>query len=127
MPRKTTENTRKPKASERPIHPCGRVAVVVLAVVLTVMVDVFVANLLVPWKDAGLNAQVAPAGRPEQERLIAPLNPVDHETETCVVPEPPGAEMIIVGGADPVEAANPGVIVKPVGALLLALKLASPL
>lgn len=120
----------KPKASERMRQPCtgGSEEAVAAAVVVTVMVEVFVAYLLVAWKDAGLNAHAAPAGRPEHARLIVPLNPVDQETETDALPELPGADTTTVDCAFPIDARNPAWIVNGVGpALLLGLKLASPL
>ena len=106
----------------------GYADAVALAVVVTVMAEVLVAYLLVAWKDAGLKAQADPTGSPEQARLIVPLNPVDQKTETDEVPELPGAETTTVDCAAPIDARKPGWIVNCVdAALLLGLKLASPL
>jgi hypothetical protein len=45
---------------------------------------------------AGANRQAASEGRPEQARLIVPLNPVEFETLIDVVPVPPAAEITTV-------------------------------
>ena len=95
------------------------VIVIEAAVVLAVPFAVIVAGVIV---------HAASEGRPEQARLIVPVNPVELETVTDVVPEPPGAEINTVDGTEGIAAKNPAVIVNDCdGVLLLALKLESPL
>ena len=80
------------------------------ALVVTVMETVVV--LAVPAAEilAGAKVHVASDGRPEQARLMLPLNPLELETLTEVDPVPPGAEINTVC-PDAIAAKNPGVIV----------------
>jgi len=82
---------------------CGRnrdrntaAEVVVAAVVVTVIVGVVVFGVPFAVIVDGENVHAASVGRPEQLRLIVPLNPVELETPTAPVPTPPGAEINIV-------------------------------
>jgi hypothetical protein len=76
----------------------------------------------------GVNVQVVSEGRPEHARLIVPLNPVELDTLTDVVPEPPGSEITTADCAEGMAAKKPGVMVKVMGGvLLLVSKLLSPL
>ena len=61
------------------------------AFVLTVTAEDVVANFPLAFIGATENVQAASEGRPEQARLIDPLNPVEVERLTEVAPEPPGA------------------------------------
>jgi hypothetical protein len=45
----------------------------------------------VAFIEEGLNTHVAPAGSPEQARVIVPVNPVEDDTFTDVDPDAPGA------------------------------------
>jgi len=66
------------------------------AVIVTVIVELVVLSVPVALIDEGLNTQVAPAGSPEQARLIVPLNPVDEDTLTAVEPDDPRAVIVTV-------------------------------
>jgi hypothetical protein len=48
----------------------------------------------------GENEHVASEGRPEQDKLMVPLNPVDVATVTDETPVPPGAEITTCAPAD---------------------------
>jgi len=61
------------------------------AVVVTVIVDGVVVSVPVAFIEEGLNTHVAPAGSPEQARVIVPVNPVEDDTFTDVDPDAPGA------------------------------------
>jgi hypothetical protein len=101
---------------------------VAVAVVVTVMVEEVVARVPVALIDDGLIWQAAPAGRPEQERAMVPLNPVEEDTETEVEPDDPGAEIVTVDWFKGTCAKKPGWMVKLNDCvLLLELKLKSPL
>src|SRR5271169_2607123 len=77
------------------IHSAGQYArccernIVVAALVVIVIEGLFI--LAVPFAVivAGVNVHAASEGRPEQARLIVPVNPVELETVTDVVPESP--------------------------------------
>lgn len=64
--------------------------------VVTVIVEAVFVAVPVALIEEGLNWQAAPAGSPEQARVMVPLNPVDEETTTEVEPEEPGAEIVTV-------------------------------
>ena len=49
---------------------------------------------------AGVNIQAASEGKPEQVRVIVPVNPVELDTLIDDVPEPPGAEIVTVDCVD---------------------------
>ena len=78
----TIENNIKPLNASQRSTP-GRLGAfkvaVVAAVVLTVRVEDTPAGVNLPLAliEAGLNAQVAPAGNPEHARAIVPLKPVE--------------------------------------------------
>lgn len=63
------------------------------AVVVTLIAEEVVVALPVAFIEEGVNKQAAPEGRPEQERAMLPLNPVEKVTVTDVDPEDPGAEI----------------------------------
>ena len=69
----------------------GRSIALVPLLVVTVIVEVVVDAIPVVLIEEGLNTQAAPAGSPEQARVIVPVKPVDEETATEVDPDPPGA------------------------------------
>lgn len=76
----TIENSINPlNATQRPSRcnrgPCK--AELVAAVVVTVIVEDEVVSAPEAFIEAGLNAQLAPAGSPEHARLIVPENPVE--------------------------------------------------
>jgi hypothetical protein len=79
------------------IHWPGKYArcceLVVAAVVVMVIEEVVVLGAPFAAIVAGANMHAASEGRPEQARLIAPLNPVELETLIEVVPDPPGPEI----------------------------------
>jgi hypothetical protein len=50
--------------------------------------------------DAGLNAAVAPAGKPLAERVTVCELPVVNAVEMVLVPDPPGTTEILVGLAE---------------------------
>jgi len=71
------------------------VAVPVAAVLLAVSVSV-----LVVVAEAGLNAAVTPAGRPEAARLTPPVKPFCGVTVTVLVPLLPCMKVRLLGDAD---------------------------
>jgi hypothetical protein len=86
--------------------------------------------LAVPFaeNDDGVMVHVASDGRPVQARAMVPLKPLEFDTLTELVPEPPGVAITTVDCADGIVAKNPGVIVKVCDwVVLLELKLESPL
>ena len=84
--------------------------IVVLEVATGVAVVVVMVRVDVPEvTDGGANAQVAPAGRPEQARVTVPLNPLVAATVMVEVPLCPGARTLI--GVPPTE--KSGVATKP--------------
>ena len=85
--------------------------IVMLEVATGVAVVVEMVRVDVPAEvtDAGANAQVAPAGRPEQARVTVPLNPLVAATVMVEVPVCPGARTLI--GVPPTE--KSGVATKP--------------
>jgi hypothetical protein len=68
------------------------VSVAVAAVVVTKIETVVVFGVPFAAMVAGEKVQVVSEGKPEQPILIVPLNPVELDTATDVVPEDPGAE-----------------------------------
>jgi hypothetical protein len=72
----------------------GRSIALVPLLVVTVTVEAVVDAIPVVLIEGELNKQAAPAGSPEQARVIVPLNPVEEETATDVEPDNPGAEII---------------------------------
>jgi hypothetical protein len=58
------------------------------------MVEEVVVAVPVPLIDEGVNWHAAPAGRPEQARVIVPVNPLEAETATEVDPEDPGVAIV---------------------------------
>ena len=82
-------------APEVPVTVMLEVAIGVAAVVVIVSVDVPVVN------EAGLNAQVAPAGRPLQVRATVPVNPLVGDTLIVEVPDCPGPATVT--GVPPTE------------------------
>ena len=64
--------------------------------VVTVIAEEVVVGVPVALIEAGLNWQAAPAGSPEQARVMVPLKPVDQESARDVEPEEPGAEIVTV-------------------------------
>src|SRR5208283_4721888 len=91
---------------------------------VVVTVSVTETTLVGPLPDPD-PLQVLSAGKPVQVRLTAVVKRVEATIPTVVVPEAPGAEIVMFPGVE--TTAKPGVIMKLTGAvLLLALKLASP-
>jgi hypothetical protein len=107
---------------------CCECANAVGALVVTVMDALVVLAVPLGLIVVGANTQVASDGRPEQARLMVPLNPLELVTLMDVDPEPPGAEINTVDCAEGISAKNPGVIVNDCDcAEVLAVKLESPL
>jgi hypothetical protein len=129
-PTRTLENNSPMPTTHCPgsqFVPCSERAVAVGTLVVTV-IDALVV-FAVPFAAilAGAKVHVASEGRPEQARLMLPLNPLELETLTEVDPVPPGAEINTVC-PNGIAAKNPGVMVNDCGCVdVLALKLASPL
>jgi len=122
-------NAKLPPASRRANkEPRGARSAAVAAVVLTVMVEEFVAMVPEAVIVDGLKVHDASLGSPEQEREMVPVNPVEFDTETELDPGDPGAEIFTTDWFEGTVAKNPGVIVKVCEAVpSLGLKLASPL
>jgi hypothetical protein len=122
-----SENPARPSQRSNAKRPGDFSAAAGAAVVATEMVEEVVVRIPLALIDAGLNEHVAPAGRPEHDSEMVPLNPVEEATDIVVVPVAPGAVTDIVDWKVPIDAKNPGVMVKVTGAVvLLALKLGSP-
>jgi hypothetical protein len=82
-------------APEVPVIVKLEIAIGVAAVVAIVSVDVPVVS------EAGLNAQVAPAGKPVQVRATVPVNPFVGDTFMVEVPDWPGPATVT--GVPPTE------------------------
>ena len=78
--------------------------------------------------EGGENAQAASEGRPEHDRLMVPLKPVDVAIAIDVLLDEPGTEIVTCEAAAGTDAVKPGVMTTFCDcAVLLELKLASPL
>jgi hypothetical protein len=78
-----------------------------------------------PCPDIGVEEQVASAGKPVHEKLIALVKLLEAINPMLVAPDPPGVLMVTLVG--PETAKNPGRIVNVTGVVLeLAEKLGSP-
>ena len=74
------------------------------AVVVMVRIAVVVAGLPLAVIDAGENVQVVSEGRPEQDKLIVPLKPVEFETDTELCPLRPGVVITTTAWLDGIAA-----------------------
>ena len=83
------------KLPEVPVMVTGTVPVV--AVLLAVKV-----NVLVAVAGFGLNDAVTPLGRPDADKLTAPLKPLCGETVIVLVPLVPNTRVKLLGDAESV-------------------------
>ncbi len=122
------KSIKPPAASQCPKCRCpGDCSIAVAAVVVTMIPEVTVVSVPLAVIVGVLNTHAASEGSPEQERVMALLNPVDQVTATELDPDAPGAETTTCDWIEGTAAKNPGWMVTVIGGvLLLVLKLRSP-